>query len=97
MSNLNDMKGNEYYQEQWKRFRKSYNIKNKYLPIGQDHYFGDFKYEATQWNEEMLTKVHQTIRLEGRPKPITPSGQQPTGNRRRSMKVTKVQSDSGSK
>ena len=80
MSNLNDMKVNEYYQEQWKRFRKSYNIKNKYLPIGQDHYFGDFKYEATQWNEKMLTKMHKTISLEGRP----------------NTKATKEQSDSGS-
>ena len=67
MSNLNDMKGNEYYQEQWKRFRKSYNIKNKYLPIGQDHYFGDFKHEATQWSENLLSTMHKTIRLEGRP------------------------------
>ena len=80
MSNLNDMKGNEYYQEQWKRFRKSYNIKNKYLPIGQDHYFGDFKYEATQWNEKLLSTMHKTIRLEGRP----------------NTKATKAQSNSGS-
>ena len=44
-------KGNEYYEEQWKRFRKSYDVKNKYHPTGQDHYFGDYKYEATEWNE----------------------------------------------
>ena len=71
---------NEYYAEQWKRFRKSYDVRNKYIPVGQDHYFGNFKYEATQWNEEMLTKMHKTIRLEGRP----------------NTKATKEQSDSGS-
>ena len=43
-----------YYEEQWKRFRKSYDIRNKYLPIGQDYYFGDFKYE---WNEKLLTMM----------------------------------------
>ena len=56
-----------YYEEQWKRFRKSYDVKNKYHPIGQDHYFGDYKYEATQWNEKLLSKMHSTIKLEGRP------------------------------
>jgi len=60
-------KGNEYYEESWKRFRKSYDVKNKYHPTGQSYYFGDYKYEATQWNEELLTKMHKTIRLEGRP------------------------------
>ena len=58
----------EYYEEQWKRFRKSYDVKNKYHPIGQDHYFGDYKYEATQWHEKLLTKMHSTIKLEGRPR-----------------------------
>jgi|TARA_Y100000034_G_scaffold132699_1_gene196320 hypothetical protein len=58
---------NEYYTEQWKRFRKSYDVRNKYIPVGQDHYFGNFKYEATQWNEPMLRKMHKTIILEGRP------------------------------
>ena len=59
--------GNEYYEEQWKRFRKSYDVKNKYHPIGQDYYFGDYKYEATQWHEKLLSKMHSTIKLEGRP------------------------------
>ena len=58
--------GNEYYEEQWKRFRKSYDVKNKYHPIGQDYYFGDYKYEATQWHEKLLSKMHSTIKLEGR-------------------------------
>ena len=74
------LQGNEYYREQWKRFRKSYNVRNKYIPVGQDHYFGNFKYEASQWNEKMLTTLHETIRLEGRP----------------NTKATKEQSDSGS-
>ena len=89
------LEGNDYYEKQWKRFRKSYDIKNKYHPIGQDYYFGNYKYEATQWNEEKVTKIHQTIRLEGHPKPIIPSGQQSTGNRRRGMRAKKAQSDSG--
>ena len=72
--------GNAYYEKQWKQFRKSYDIKNKYHAIGQDYYFGNFKYEATQWNEEMLTKMHKTIRLEGKP----------------NTKATKEQSNSGS-
>ena len=74
------LEGNDYYEKQWKRFRKSYDIKNKYHPIGQDYYFGNYKYEATQWNEEMLTKMHKTIRLEGKP----------------NTKATKEQSNSGS-
>ena len=61
------LQGNEYYEEQWKRFRKSYDVKNKYHSIGQDYYFGDYKYEATQWHEKLLTKMHSTIKLEGRP------------------------------
>ena len=66
---LEDVKNmsNEYYEEQWKRFRKSYDVKNKYHPTGQDHYFGDYKYEATQWHEKLLSKMHSTIKLEGRP------------------------------
>ena len=75
-----NLTGNEYYRESWKRFRKSYDVKNKYYPPGKDYYFGDFKYEATQWNEKMLTKMHKSIRLEGRP----------------NTKATKGQSDSGS-
>ena len=66
---LEDVKNmsNEYYEEQWKRFRKYYDEKNKYQHIGQDYYFGDYKYEATQWHEKLLTKMHSTIKLEGRP------------------------------
>ena len=75
-----NLTGNEYYRESCKRFRKSYDVKNKYYPPGKDYYFGDFKYEATQWNEKMLTKMHKTIRLEGRP----------------NTKATKAQSNSGS-
>ena len=90
------LEGNDYYEEQWKRFRKSYDIKNKYHDyVGKDSSFMDYKYEATTWNEPMLTTMHKTIRLQGHPKPIIPSGQPPRGNRRRGMKATKVQSDSG--
>ena len=64
---MDERMSNEYYEEQWKRFRKSYDVKNKYHPIGQDHYFGDYKYEATQWHEKLLSKMHSTIKLEGRP------------------------------
>ena len=55
---------NEYYEEQWKRFRKSYDVKNKYHPIGTSHYFCDFKYDSTTWNEPMLREYHKTIKLE---------------------------------
>ena len=80
------LEGNDYYEEQWKRFRKSYDIKNKYHDyVGKDSSFMDYKYEATTWNEPMLTTMHKTIRLQGHPKPIIPSGQQSTGNRRRDM------------
>ena len=59
---------NEYYEESWRRFRKSYDVKNKYHPPGESHYFGDYKYhDSTQWNEKLLTKMHSTIRMEGRP------------------------------
>jgi hypothetical protein len=27
----------------------------------------DYRIDATDWNEKMLTKMHKTIRLEGRP------------------------------
>ena len=64
---MDERMSNEYYEEQWKRFRKSYDVKNKYHPTGQDHYFGDYKYEATQWHEKLLSKMHSTIKLEGRP------------------------------
>ena len=70
----------DYYKVQYARLREKINIKNKYYPPGKQYYFGDFKYEATQWNEKMLTKMHKTISLEGRP----------------NTKATKVQSDSGS-
>jgi len=70
----------DYYKVQYARLREKINVKNKYYPPGKDYYFGDFKYEATQWNEKMLTKMHKTISLEG--KPYT--------------KATKGQSDSGS-
>jgi hypothetical protein len=62
-----NLTGNEYYEKQWKRFRKSYDVKNKYHPIGKDYYFGNYKYEATKWHEKMLRKMHKTISLEGRP------------------------------
>ncbi len=63
--------GNEYYEEQWKRFRKSYDIKNKYHDyVGKHSLFTDYRIEATVWNEPMLTRMHKTIRLEGRPKSI---------------------------
>ena len=59
---------NEYYEEQWKRFRKSYDVKNKYHDlVGKHTSFMDYRIEATDWNEKMLTKMHKTIRLEGRP------------------------------
>ena len=59
---------NDYYEEQWKRFRKSYNVKNKYHDlVGNHSSFMDYRIEATDWNEKMLTKMHKTIRLEGRP------------------------------
>ena len=64
---MDERMSNEYYEEQWKRFRKSYDVKNKYHSIGQDYYFGDYKYEATQWHEKLLSKMHSTIKLEGRP------------------------------
>ncbi len=32
-----------------------------------NHYFGNYKYEATKWHEKMLKKMHKTISLEGRP------------------------------
>lgn len=67
MDSDQNLKGNDYYKESWKRFRKSYDVKNKYHPIGKDYYFGDFKYEATKWHEKMLRKMHKTIILEGRP------------------------------
>ena len=87
---------NEYYDEQWRRFRKTYDIKNKYHDYVGDHLsFMDYRIEATQWHEPMLTKMHKTMRLEGRPKPIIPSGQPPTDNRRRGTRATKAQSDSG--
>ena len=70
----------DYYKVQYARLREKMNIKNKYYPPGKEYYFGDYKYEATQWNEELLTKMHKTIRLEGRP----------------DTKATKEQSDSGS-
>jgi len=70
----------DYYKVQYARLREKINVKNKYYPPGKDYYFGDFKYEATQWNEKMLTKMHKTISLEGKPY----------------MKATKGQSDSGS-
>jgi hypothetical protein len=64
---------NEYYTEQWTRFRKSYDVKNKYHPPGESHYFGDYQYDSTTWNEPMLSAYHNTIRLEGR----TQDGKQP--------------------
>ena len=57
----------DYYQAQYARLREKMNIKNKYNEPGQEHYFGNYKYEATQWNEPMLTKMHKTIRLDGKP------------------------------
>ena len=75
----------DYYKVQYARLREKINVKNKYYPPGQEHYYGNFKYEdSTQWNEKLLTKMHSTIQLEGRPdgKPYT--------------KATKGQSDSGS-
>ena len=78
----------DYYKAQYARLREKMNCKNykiwddyKHNNTYTSHYFGDFKYEATQWNEELLTKMHKTIRLEGRP----------------DTKATKEQSDSGSK
>ena len=38
------LEGNDYYEEQWKRFRKSYDIKNKYHDyVGKDSSFMDYK------------------------------------------------------
>ena len=79
MDSDQDLKGNEYYREQWQRFRKSYDVKNKYHPIGKDSNFQNYKIEASQWNEPMLTKMHKSIRLEKRP----------------NTQATKEQSDSG--
>ncbi len=80
------------------RLRQKMNNKNykqwddhwtKFTPV--DDNFQNFKIEATQWNEPMLTIMHKSIRLEGRPKHTIPSGQPPTDRRRRNTKVTKDQ------
>jgi len=78
----------DYYKVQYARLREKMNCKNfkiwndyKHNNTYTDHYFGNYKYEATQWHEKMLTKMHMTISLEGRP----------------DTRVTQVQSDSGSK
>ena len=56
---------NEYYKEQWKRFRKSYDVKNKYHPIGQSANFQDYVILATQWND-IPSWVQNNMRLEKR-------------------------------
>ena len=56
---------NEYYEESWKRFRKSYDIKNKYFPIGKDSNFQDYVIPATQWNS-IPSWVQNNMRLERR-------------------------------
>ena len=35
--------------------------------VGKHSSFMDYRIEATDWNEKMLTKMHKTIILEGRP------------------------------
>ena len=64
-----------YYEEQWKKFRKKYETRNKYIEPGKHYYYGDYKYEATQWHEKLLKKMHQTIILEGRPNTKVTKGQ----------------------
>ena len=32
-----NLTGNEYYKESWKRFSKSYDVKNKNYPPGKDY------------------------------------------------------------
>ena len=56
---------NEYYKEQWKKFRKSYDVKNKYHPIGQSANFQDYVIPATQWNDIPLW-LQKIMRLEKR-------------------------------
>ena len=56
---------NEYYKEQWKKFRKSYDVKNKYHPIGKDSNFQDYVIPATQWND-IPSWVQKNMRLEKR-------------------------------
>ena len=56
---------NEYYEKQWKGFRKSYDVKNKYHDlVGKHSSFMDFRIEASDWNEPMLRQMHTTIRME---------------------------------
>ena len=56
---------NEYYKEQWKRFRKSYDHKNKYYPIGKEFNFQDYTILSTQWNDIPLW-LQRVMRLEKR-------------------------------
>jgi len=47
---------------------------NKFTPV--DANFQKYQYkDSTKWNEPMLTKMHQTIRLEGRPNIKVTKGQ----------------------
>jgi len=41
---------NEYYEESWKRFRKSYDVKNKYHPIGVSANYQEYTVPATEWS-----------------------------------------------
>jgi hypothetical protein len=42
---------NEYYEEQWQRFRKSYDVKNKYhYSIGKDSNFQDHTVPESEWD-----------------------------------------------
>ena len=41
---------NEYYEESWKRFRKSYDVKNKYHPIGKTANYQEYIVPADKWN-----------------------------------------------
>ena len=58
---------NEYYEESWKRFRKSYDVKNKYHPIGKDSNFQTYIIPSKAWDEPMLAEYRKTINLEGKP------------------------------
>ena len=59
---------NEYYEESWKRFRKSYDVKNKYHPIGKDSNFQEYIIPESSWEDPMIAEYRKTINLEGKPK-----------------------------
>jgi hypothetical protein len=77
----------EHDQQVYNRLRQKMNNRNYkqwedyktgFIPIDND--FTKYRIEATKWNEPMLTKMHKTIRLEGKP----------------NTQATKEQLDSGS-